>query len=269
MQLLINPATRKLIVRPCYEDEKDSFPWANAKRKPRKIACPIFFIKVVQLMNWNPSYRYKLLGKMLTSKTERLFIFDLKNPQIYKKIPNRLNNPTAERTPLFPAAWQQHFGQPYFEHKADIQVNIFKDMAIIGTWEGDQLSFGASMLHGIAKLIACYGDDLNDEIFKEKLGRISTKEIVRTAKDRKAGPLGFAEAMLLIYNKKMQRPLPFERLYSKKGSSSQFYDEGNGENLDYDLDSPFDTDYDTDYTQENDELSLPIFGQEATLPVAQ
>lgn len=37
---------------------------------------------------------------------------------------------------------------------------------------------------------------------KESLSKVSVKEVSRTAKDRRAGSLGYAEALLLIYNKK-------------------------------------------------------------------
>ena len=91
---------------------------------------------------------------------------------------------------------------------------------IVGTWEGQHQSFSANMLNGVSKLVFCYGDDLKDDIFKEKLGRISVKELSRTARDRRAGSLGYAEAILLIYNKKSQHPLRFEKLYTKKGKRS-------------------------------------------------
>lgn len=92
---------------------------------------------------------------------------------------------------------------------------------IIGTWEGIPQSFSANMLNGVARLIHCYGDEIKDELFKEKLGRISVKELSRTARDRRAGSLGYSEAMLLSYNKKTQKPLHFEKLYSNKGAKAQ------------------------------------------------
>lgn len=87
---------------------------------------------------------------------------------------------------------------------------------IIGTWEGTPKSFSANMLNGVARLIYSFGDNLKDDIFKEKLGRISIKELSRNARDRKAGSLGFSEAMLLIYNQKTKKTLRFEQLYSHK-----------------------------------------------------
>ena len=92
---------------------------------------------------------------------------------------------------------------------------------IIGTWEGEQKSFSANMMNGVARLIHCFGDDLKDNLFIEKLGRFSVKELSRTARDRRAGSLGFSEAMLIAYNKKAQRPLQFTQLYSNKGAKAQ------------------------------------------------
>ena len=47
----------------------------------------------------------------------------------------------------------------------------------IGTWEGDMNSFSANILNGITKLISVFGDQLNDEVFKEKVGAISIKQL--------------------------------------------------------------------------------------------
>jgi len=93
---------------------------------------------------------------------------------------------------------------------------------IAGTWEGAPQSFSANMLNGVARLVNNYGNDLKDEIFKEKLGRLSVKEIGRTARDRRNGSLGYSEAMLNIYNSKMQKnTLAITRLYSNKGVKAQ------------------------------------------------
>ena len=92
---------------------------------------------------------------------------------------------------------------------------------IIMTWEGEQKSFSANMLNGVARLIWSFGDSLKDEVFKEKLGEVSIKEITRTAKERRAGSLGYAEAMLNFYNKRMKAPLKWSMLYTNKVGSSK------------------------------------------------
>ena len=91
----------------------------------------------------------------------------------------------------------------------------------IGTWEGDMNSFSANILNGITKLISVFGDQLNDEIFKEKVGAISVKQLVRTAKERHAGSMGYAEAMLIEYNGKKKNPaqrLSMNKLHARESS---------------------------------------------------
>lgn len=89
---------------------------------------------------------------------------------------------------------------------------------LVATWEGAAQSFSANMMNGLARFLNAYGDEVKDDIFKEKLGRISIKELSRTAKDRRSGSLGFAEALLLFYNKKCRNPLKWEKLYTHKVS---------------------------------------------------
>ncbi len=91
---------------------------------------------------------------------------------------------------------------------------------VIGAWEGNQQSLGASVLKGVAKLISVYGTDIKDDMFVDKLGNVSIKEITRTAKERKGGALGYSEAMLLEYNRKGHSALSIQRLYSRAASKS-------------------------------------------------
>jgi len=86
----------------------------------------------------------------------------------------------------------------------------------VATWEGGHRSLSANILKGIAYLVVTYGDDLRDDIFKDKVGNSSIREIVRTAKERKGGSLGYAETMLFAYIKKMKYPLKLSKLYESK-----------------------------------------------------
>jgi len=135
VQILVNPEERKLAVRPSSENEKDSFLWCtakSAKRKPKQITCRMFFAKVVQLMDWNPDYRYKLLGKLIRSGNEYLFIFDLASAEIYQRILHNGEKTKTSRTPVFPAEWQNQFGLPIEEHRRLLQVNIFDGYTVFG-----------------------------------------------------------------------------------------------------------------------------------------
>lgn len=79
-------------------------------------------------------------------------------------------------------------------------------------------SFSANIMNAITRLIITYGDELNDEIFKERLGMVSLKYLARTAKERNIGALGYAEAMVIEYNGKTKNPklrLKMDRLHMR------------------------------------------------------
>lgn len=85
----------------------------------------------------------------------------------------------------------------------------------VGTWEGDMDSLSANVLNGIARLVYTYGEQLRDDSFKERVGAVSIKQLSRTAKERRPGSLGYAEAMLVVYNRKCKYPLQWTKLYEK------------------------------------------------------
>ena len=87
----------------------------------------------------------------------------------------------------------------------------------LGTWEGEKMSLTSGILKGIAQVIVAYGDSLNEELFKEHLGRYSAKSISRTARDRRPGTIGFAEALVLGYNGKNKKKLSLQKLYWSTG----------------------------------------------------
>jgi len=91
---------------------------------------------------------------------------------------------------------------------------------VVRTWEGESASLNSSMLRGMALLIATFSDSLRDDVFAERVGTISAREIARTAKDRRAGSIGYAETMLLMYNKKTKSTLSMTRLHApQKGDA--------------------------------------------------
>ena len=88
---------------------------------------------------------------------------------------------------------------------------------VVATWEGATLSLSSNVLKGLSRFLVAYGNEVRDEVFKEKLSQISIKELSRNAKDRRAGSLGYAEAMVLAYNsRRTNGVLKMEKLYTKK-----------------------------------------------------
>ncbi|MDD3662473.1 MAG: integrase [Candidatus Pacebacteria bacterium] len=145
IQILVNPENKKLAVRPCQEDEKDSFRWCSAtsKRSPKQITCRVFYAKVMSLMNWSNNNRYKLLGKLIRSGDDMLFVFNLDDAEVYKRNVKDDGTSTPSRIPSYPEDWKTQFGLPVDEHKSKIQINTFKGYAVFGL-EKDNLPEASS-----------------------------------------------------------------------------------------------------------------------------
>lgn len=132
VQILVNRETKIMALRPCSEGLKDSFEWCTlrGKRKPKQTTCKLFFAKMVSMMDWNPDYRYKLLGKLIHANGEYLIAFDLTATEVYQRTFPEGAKPKTSRTPVFPAEWQDQFGLPFSEHRQSMQVNIFDGYAV-------------------------------------------------------------------------------------------------------------------------------------------
>lgn len=135
VQILVDREGKKIVIRPCTEFETHTFKWytlSKGKKVPRHVTGKIFFMKICSLMQWNPDYRYKILGNLIYSNGQYLYVFDLNSPEMYQRIFKEGEKPKASRTPIFPAEWKDQFGLPYEEHRKSLQVDIFGDYAIYG-----------------------------------------------------------------------------------------------------------------------------------------
>ena len=83
---------------------------------------------------------------------------------------------------------------------------------IVSTWEGDPMSLSASIIRGVSMLIDVFGESIKDDAFCERLGSTSAIEILRNGKSRRPGTMGYAEAMVIAYNKNHKSNLQIWRL---------------------------------------------------------
>jgi len=128
-QILVNPETKTLAVRPCQESDVYSFQWCSYRRKdnkrsPRFVTCRILFLKLCELMGWDPEFKYKLIGKLKKSNGRFLFAFNLEEPDtfIYEKVEGS-DKKRYSRTPVYPAEWQHQFGIPFSQSENALQVS--------------------------------------------------------------------------------------------------------------------------------------------------
>lgn len=131
VQVLINPDTGKLVVRPCDEGDRDAIRWCIArddKRKSRQISCSMFTAKLYDLMGWETLYRYKMQGTRISYQGESLYVFDLTSTEVYIPSTQESNDPDAKpkkkSTVRFLSDWRDSFGLPVKEHAQSTQINL-------------------------------------------------------------------------------------------------------------------------------------------------
>ena len=161
VQFLVNPKEKKLAVKPCTEEMKDSFCWAakngKDKRKPKQISCKIFFAKVMNLMGWNSDYRYKVLGKLIRTKTDLLFVFDLTSAETYMRRNAKANeNP---RKAYYPEDWKNQFGVPVKDHQDLTLVSIFDDYTVFRIEKDEESEAKKNGSHNITGYEAVQTED--------------------------------------------------------------------------------------------------------------
>ena len=133
IQVLVNPNTRIIALRPCSEFARDALPWSKetkGKKTPRQTTCKLLLAKLVSLLGWNPINRYKLLGKRIRANGETLVGFDLNSVEVYLRTPNEKGKLKSSRVASFPADWKDQFGMSFTEHRQSLQINTFEGYAI-------------------------------------------------------------------------------------------------------------------------------------------
>lgn len=141
VQVLINPADEKLVIRPCGEGARDAIRWCIAKeerRKSRQITCKLFTEKLYKMMGWEMLYCYKLQGCRIGHSNEELFIFDLTSTEVYLPAMKTSNEPTARAkrpAPQYPESWSESFGMMVDEHTASTQINLMEGYGLVDVTE--------------------------------------------------------------------------------------------------------------------------------------
>lgn len=133
IQFLVNPPEKKLVLRPCGENDKDSFRWCNSKnnkRTPRKIICRMFTAKLADLMGWSMDKTYRIMGTAFKTDSEHLMLFDLKSAKEFCLKAKQCDTKSTVRKYFLPEEWRDCFGLTVKEHEKSIMVNLFDDYTV-------------------------------------------------------------------------------------------------------------------------------------------
>lgn len=151
VQLLINQEEKRLVIRPCDEDDKDAVRWCIVKgesRRTRTIKSDIFSGMLYDLMGWDSNYRYKLLGVTFEFQSQSLYLFDLTATEVYmnqSRTVDENGKVTYSRKAIYPEAWKDTFGLPVTEHQQFTNVNLFDGYATF-SMTGDKQTDGQDSL---------------------------------------------------------------------------------------------------------------------------
>ncbi len=128
VNLLINQDEKKIAIKTAKSNTMDSFKWctvsADGRKNPREITCHMFFAKVMDLMGWDPRFRYRMIGKLHRTLDEKVFVFDLKRAEIYER-------GKGSHKAYYQKDWKNQFGVPSEEHIQMTQLSLFDESTYI------------------------------------------------------------------------------------------------------------------------------------------
>lgn len=140
VHILINDTEKKLIAIPSQEWEKESIRWCVTDRalKPKRLVSPILFAMIIDMMNWDATYRYRIMGKFFSTEAENVLIFDLNAPEIFKPHTDENGSTRISKTAYYCNDWNNRFGVPFSEIK-QAQINHHPEYTTIELPEGKRL----------------------------------------------------------------------------------------------------------------------------------
>ena len=134
VQILVNRKEKKLLLKPCDEVEITGYRWGRTKagkRYPSQRTGEPFVLTLCKIMDWNPDYRYKVLGKMVQANGQAVIAFDLTSSECFPKAVNRDGKRVSSRQSIFAEQWSGRFGPTYSESRRSLEVKTFEDYTVI------------------------------------------------------------------------------------------------------------------------------------------
>lgn len=120
VHVMVNREKRLLTLAPCPDNRREALLWClrskDGKRRPRHVTCRLFFAMICSMMDWDPSLRYRILGRTVQDDKQKAVLFDLGAAEMYSS--------EAKNTPRYPADWREQFGPDHREHKQFIAANV-------------------------------------------------------------------------------------------------------------------------------------------------
>ncbi len=120
VQLLLHPAERKIAIRPCREHDTHSIRWRpdpSRRIYSKTLNCQHFGNALYSIMEWDPSYFYKIRGIWAKQGDQQIIVFNLTNamPAVPVEQETEDGKP-SRRVDTCPEEWMDDFGEEFYEH---------------------------------------------------------------------------------------------------------------------------------------------------------
>lgn len=145
VEILINPESKFIAVRPSTEKSKTAIRWGNLsfnKIYPKKIPGRAYLGALFEIFHWNTNYKYKVIGRYKKKGEDCFLLFDMKEPEIlipeneilYNDNSNDISDnisfiTTSSKKDIiaYPSDWTNGFGTNFYMHEQQGKMGSEKD----------------------------------------------------------------------------------------------------------------------------------------------
>lgn len=129
VKFMINRDEKKLVIKPCSELDIHGYRWVrtkDGKRYPSQRTGQPFVESLCMMMDWNPLFRYKIIGRKNREKGgngDEILSFDLLAFKCFEREISEDGKVSAKSS--LPAGWNGSFGPKYGEYDRTLEVRTF------------------------------------------------------------------------------------------------------------------------------------------------
>ncbi len=86
VQLLVNPDTKRILVKPAPSKGSDAINWIKDPSDPKttKLECSMFAKQLFETWGWDQTLRYRTNGKLVKFDRKLMLLFDFSRPEKWK-----------------------------------------------------------------------------------------------------------------------------------------------------------------------------------------
>ena len=133
---IVNPQKKRLAAVPCIEEESASVQWSrqkDGKTISKKISSFDFVDKIYNLMGWDKTCRYKVLGRLARSERGLILVFDLAEaimfaPEPIEYIEKSTGEKKKRQVKYYPDEYKYKIGKSYNDYVEAHQQSLFEDL---------------------------------------------------------------------------------------------------------------------------------------------